>query len=543
MKTQSSWNLVGTAVALSLIKVAVGIETYSPSNEVKQAHNIPRIDYTKGGISEYDSFNFTSTSEVTGSKGQNYLMGVVTLPIILIGLAVVSLFFFNFLICCRFCCKCLRCAPSEEDINEHPEKVVKARNRVIFFFFFFMFVCLFADHMIYYGNTQLDLGAYDLIDAADELNDVFYNLGDSLDWTSGNSTLVNNQLDNSDCLKDTTYVSGDLATAKTDLQSGLTTLTDAIGSLSDMIDPMPTQIDRLKDAIEQYMVVYKTYVLFCSYAAIVALMFLYTIGVVLQSECILVILILASEGIVLVMSILCGIMMIFITFTADICMDPTEKFANLAPGSLKDVVLYFGECSVANPYSSSISSASSAMNEMSTAISAIGPLCYDVYALSSNTVDYRDEIGDWYDAGNNTLAISDSIDKLNTDLDCPTLQSIYHLLINESLCTNLFGGFYKFWVSEYVVSGMLFFVMIMASVIYHYFGVAWKLKKTEAHTHGEDEDEDKPVMIYEGEDEDEDGEDTGSEDNGKGYKEEYTFVPAGVDGTTSKLAEHEVEMI
>ena len=152
MKTQSSWNLVGTAVALSLIKVAVGIETYSPSNEVKQAHNIPRIDYTKGGISEYDSFNFTSTSEVTGSKGQNYLMGVVTLPVILIGLAIVSLFFFNFLICCRFCCKCLRCAPSEEDINEHPEKVVKARNRVIFFFFFFMFVCLFADHMIYYGT-------------------------------------------------------------------------------------------------------------------------------------------------------------------------------------------------------------------------------------------------------------------------------------------------------------------------------------------------------------------------------------------------------
>lgn len=540
MKTQSSWNLVGTALALSLIKMAVGIETYSPSNEVKQAHNIPRIDYTTGGISEYDSFNFTSTSDVTGSKGQNYLMGVVTLPIILIALAIISLFFFNFLICCRFCFRCLRCTPSEEDINEHPEKVVKARNRVIFFFFFFMFVCLFADHMIYYGNTQLDLGAYDLIDAADELNDVFYNLGDSLDWTSDNSTLVNNQLDNSACLSDTTYVSGDLATAKTDLQSGLSTLTTAIGSLSDMIDPMPTQIDRLKDSIETYMVGYKTYVLFGSYAAIVALMFLYTLGVVLQSECILVILILASEGIVLVMSILCGIMMIIITFLADICMDPTEKFANLAPGSLKDVVLYFGECSVANPYESSISSASSAMTEMADAIAAIGPLCYDVYAASGGTVDYTGEIGDWYQAGNDTLAISDSIDKLNTDLDCPTLQSIYHLLINESLCTNLFGGFYKFWVSEYVVSGMLFFVMIMASVIYHYFGVAWKLKKTEAHTHGEVEDEGKPVT-YEGEGEDDEDED--DEDNDQGYKEEYTFTPAGVDGTTSKLAEHEVEMI
>merc|ERR1711998_823990 len=199
-----------------------------------------------------------------------------------------------------------------------------------------------------------------------------------------------------------------------------------------------------------------------------------------------------------------------------------------------------GECSVANPYESSITTASDAMNEMATAIQSIGPLWYDLWASTGGAVDYRNEIGDWYQAGNDTLAISDSIDKLNTDLDCPTLQSIYHLLINESLCTNLFGGFYKFWVSEYVVSGMLFFVMIMASVIYHYFGVAWKLKKTEAHTHGEVEDEGKPVT-YEGEGEDDEDED--DEDNDQGYKEEYTFTPAGVDGTTSKLAEHEVEMI
>ena len=59
--------------------------------------------------------------------------------------------------------------------------------------------------------------------------------------------------------------------------------------------------------------------------------------------------------------------------------------------------------------------------------------------------------------------------------------------------------------------------MIMASVIYHYFGVAWKLKKTEAHTHGEvgDEDGDAKFAVYEGEDE---GEDTEDEDDDKKYK-------------------------
>merc|ERR1711991_67161 len=115
----------------------------------------------------------------------------------------------------------------------------------------------------------------------------------------------------------------------------------------------------------------------------------------------------------------------------------------------------------------------------------------------------------------------DSISKLNTDLDCPTLQSIYDLLINQSLCTNLFGGFYKLWISEFVVSGMLFFLMIMASVIYHYFGVAWKLKKTEAHTHGEVEDEDDAKnATYEVEDDE--GEDSEDEDDDRKYKEEYS---------------------
>ena len=388
----------------------------------------------------------------------------------------------------------------------------------------------------------MDLGAYDLIDAADELNAVFYDLGDTLDWISNNGTDVNTQLTTSACLADSANMASSLSTAKNDLTSGLSSLTGAISSLSDMIDPLPTQINRLKDSIETYMVGYKTMVLFGAYAAVVALMFLYLMGIVLQSECILVILILLSEGIVLILSLLCGIMMIIITLLADICMDPTQKFANLTPtDSLRNVVLYFGECSVTNPYASSISTASSAMSTMATAIQAIGPLCYDIYANTGNNAayDYRGEITSWYNAGNQTVAISDAIDKLNSDLDCPTLQSIYDLLINKSLCTNLFGGFYKFWIAEYCVSGMLFFLMIMASVIYHYFGVAWKLKKTDAHTHGEVAEDGKPVT-YEGEEESLEGSD---DDENKGNREEYTFTSASVDGGNSKLADHEVEMI
>ena len=95
------------------------------------------------------------------------------------------------------------------------------------------------------------MAAYDLTDAADELNDVFYDLGDSLDWISDNSSLVENQLDTSTCTQGAS-IDANLLSAKNDLTTGISSLTDAIDALASLIDPVPKQIDRLKDAIVKY---------------------------------------------------------------------------------------------------------------------------------------------------------------------------------------------------------------------------------------------------------------------------------------------------
>ena len=128
--------------------------TYTPQSDVEYAHAIPRFT-TAGGMNENTDFNFTSISEMTDFSGfgsDDYFTGVMVLPVVLIACGVVALFFYNFLIMCRCCLHCLRCAPSEEDINEHPEKVVKSRNRVIFFFGFFVLMTILADHLLYYGK-------------------------------------------------------------------------------------------------------------------------------------------------------------------------------------------------------------------------------------------------------------------------------------------------------------------------------------------------------------------------------------------------------
>ncbi len=106
-------------------------------------------------------------------KYYSYALGVVVLPGVLIVAGLVSIFFFNFFLICRCCCSCLKCAPNEVDITENPEKVIKSRHRVCFFFFFFLLLMVLADHLLYYGNADIDAGADNLVDAADRLKLIF----------------------------------------------------------------------------------------------------------------------------------------------------------------------------------------------------------------------------------------------------------------------------------------------------------------------------------------------------------------------------------
>ena len=49
------------------------------------------------------------------------------------------------------------------------------------------------------------------------------------------------------------------------------------------------------------------------------------------------------------------------------------------------------------------------------------------------------------------------------------LQTLWFQLVNTSLCTNMFNGFYTLWLAQLVASFFLFFAMLMASVHWQYF--------------------------------------------------------------------------
>ena len=137
-------------MAIMIPSADAQIAKYYPSAEVKAASNIPRFSLS-GPVDRID-FNFTLEQLVDPAESQDYYISVGLFPLALMALGIVTLFFYNFFIMCRCCFTCLSCAPSEADINEHPEKVVKSRNRVVGFFFFFMIIVVATNHLLYLGT-------------------------------------------------------------------------------------------------------------------------------------------------------------------------------------------------------------------------------------------------------------------------------------------------------------------------------------------------------------------------------------------------------
>jgi hypothetical protein len=456
------------------------VEEYSACQEVRDAHAIPRFDYRTAGEADINSWNFTDINSMTSDAGGDYVIGVVTVPAALIGIGVFSVIAMNILICCRCFCKCLRCKPEEEDIDEDPDKVIKERHRVMFYLGFFMFICFCADHLIYYANTDIGLGIDDAVEGSNGLKDIFSELSQSL--TEINANITNIEAQNTASSSSGCFSGSDssVSTASSTLSDGLTSLKAAVSTLSNLVDPVPEALDDVIDYLDVFFREAKLYALFVGYAIVVLTLMLFAAGIYLQSKFILYLTMTWTEVLVLILTVLCGFMMILITFYADFCMEPSDNIAGLAPSnSLKKQISYFSTCVGESPFEDGFTGASDSIGTMTTALDDVYTSCA-AYSYANGNV-YLSELPNWLVSSNESQAIQDSITKMNSTISCIEINGIYANFIYDAICTNIFRGFYRFWIIEYVVSGTLFFTIIMTSVAWQYFGAAWKLKSGTVH--------------------------------------------------------------
>lgn len=379
--------------------------TYEPSQAVRAAHAIPHY-YTNGQLYT-GNFNLTNLS-TDPMATQGWLPTVFAWPIALLVLGLLAIIIMNVLWCfrCFSWCRCLKCAPSEETIEADPLKVVKSRKFVWYWFAFWIVVVLLADHAIFFGNADVDLAIDNGADSFGTLAGMFTNIGSA---TSDMSTQV-------------TAYSAAAAYANSGCQGLMTAATSNIAGpvdmVADLVSGLPSTLNTLKGYLGQDAKDYKNRIMYVFYVFILAITLAFPVAAVtLRSKCAFYAIMTITWAIVVTLTVICAIIMIFVTVFGDFCMDPARSILTgiSATTSPAKMVTYYTSCVGSSPFDAQLTDIKGYLEDFKTAIGSSASSCG-----SSN-----DWLNIYHPAALAAITgIQTDLDKINAATSCGTSNTI-----------------------------------------------------------------------------------------------------------------------
>lgn len=507
-------------------------KAYTPSEAVDFFHNsVPRLNvYTMSSMNATE-WAFTDLAtlqpmdmlEDKGTPLANYSIGLVSLPLIIMIVGISSVIILQLILFFRMCCKCLDGTPTDEEI-ENREMIIKHRNRAVWGFTFFMIVMLLADHALYFPSNDLDEGKDNIVTSLTLLQEIFndiisYVKGMKIEADELYNHVYQIQNDANVCvdMSSVTQEKKDMIQTVLDssdaLKSACTTIIDIVGNVPNLLDTMIKAVNEAGDDS-------KTYAMYAMYAFILFLNLIFMFGACIASKCVMIFGFIIGEIVCIAATIVCSILMIIITAYADFCMDPARNLATLVPGNTGDLVNYFATCSGINPFEASITTSQETIdnfgdkNDSNSYMSNLDNLCSENYPVA----DMEEELS----------TISDRLGDIKLKISCEPMYNVYNTFMNKAMCTNSFDGLYKIWAVAFITSLSLYGVMCFGSVMWQYFGTAWKLRPKDIHT-GANAHLTGTAMSHV---------DT---NEALQYKQEYTFTAPSP--STPTLTRKEIEMI
>lgn len=153
---------------------------------------------------------------------------------------------------------------------------------------------------------------------------------------------------------------------------------------------------------------------------------------------------------------------------ADFCISPTDNLIHLVPvgDEYRDTISYYSTCTGENPFSNDLTAAFIALEQMNRTLYALTEstgLCPNNPYLTTAEHDVDDSY----------VYLTD----INVTSSCPPVMSEINSILHNSLCFDLFGGFYSTWITQYSSTFFLFILCIIASIVYQYFGRYWGMEK------------------------------------------------------------------
>jgi hypothetical protein len=154
----------------------------------------------------------------------------------------------------------------------------------------------------------------------------------------------------------------------------------------------------------------------------------------------------------------------FQMLSSDFCMDPRINTLSLAPsGAVYDNLNYYSTCEGTNP----------SEDYIDDALYYVDLLNSTVYALTSTTCSGNEALIALYPTIDDMYV---SIDSINSTLACPPIQEQWLGVLYDDICDTGFTGLYSMWVCQYGVFATLFCLLVAGSIIHNFFGAFWDVQ-------------------------------------------------------------------
>ena len=442
-------------------------DTFEPGANVKNGHSISGQD-------------FSTTEE--------YATAVLTVPIVLTVLGFLSILGFQVF----FCCGCIKhlCKPNDHHNDPgHADDSASKRaayinHQKLMVFIVEMVLCfcvLLADCLCYYGYGYIVSGGKDLLDALD----MFQGLLDKAKASA--STILDTAVPGMHyyvALSKGEYpytgvsegtcspiTGGAISSTVEGAYDGVTMAATATGSAIsaavDLLESGSDYIVTLKDYVNDYLLAYADVFVFLVFSFAAVSVALFIIFRLVRSQIGTQFTIIWASLTFILLLLVCLPFMIFASTFGDICMNPSKNIVAQAPDDeLKAMLTYYSTCQGSSDIMDNF-------NLAKTEAESIPGLISDGFGNASTgfCVDYADN-GDFTNVGLLILAsqgISVGLGEIIDAASCPNIQAIWFKIVNDALCTNFYNGIYSLWVSQFITSFFLFFLILVASVSYHYF--------------------------------------------------------------------------
>ncbi len=449
--------VIPAAVPATLLNL---IDQYEPSAEVLRMHNIPRLSaalhessYTGWAI-DNQSINHKSVSDILSSNIL-YFQSLYTLPLLIFCIGTIAIFAW---IVSRY--MVARCGPKDADYLENVDKVVFRRKIVVFFFGFSIISSIICNNYLWKSDADIKSASQLIVSSAKNIRTLCTNTVANFADINDNALNVLSIIENSQCdMSDSA-----MTQSKNNVIAGANTILTGSGVPYNYLQEIPMGLDSFEsvfDLIYQNDYVYAVYSFFFILTALFVIGYFYRSKIIMVSSnlitCIVVIGCLALS---------CGFM-VWVEGLADFCMTPVANLVAMAPSqSTKQFLEFVGTCATDDPMAPSINDFKSGYQ---TAYQSLE------YLASTCTAQIPAEQAKWSDAVASLSDVSNGTTYIEEVNNCETMNVIFNLVVNETMCSQGFYGVYELFLNMFALTTIYFILIIVVGMLWEFFKFGWNL--------------------------------------------------------------------